>query len=191
MNGDLPERAAERRITLRQVVCYVSLVSIAAGVIFFWMLLRKPQLPPGDPDPEAAASFNAKILRLTAAQEARIPAEVRFTAAELNSQIQAWLKANPPPEGTATVKNGTVRLAGDRLVTVLAVNVKGVDLYLTVDGRLEFANHSARLVPLEVHIGSVPVPASWLAGKIDMHMELPDAITAVRVENGELVVEAD
>jgi hypothetical protein len=47
-----------------------------------------------------------------------------------------------------------------------------------------------RLIPSEVQVGSLPVPASWLAGRIDMHMEVPDAVTAMRIENGELVVQA-
>ena len=33
-------------------------------------------------------------------------------------------------------------------------------------------------------------PHPWFERKIDMHMELPEAVTAVRVENGDLVMEA-
>jgi hypothetical protein len=56
---------------------------------------------------------------------------------------------------------------------------------------LQFENHAVRLVPSDVHVGSLPVPVSWLEGKLDMHLEVPPSITALRVENSELVVRAD
>ena len=176
---------------MKKFVGYAALASLIAGLVVIWLLLRKPSTPFVEPSEAAAQSFNDTILRLTAAQELGLPAEARFTAPEINSQIQAWLKANPPPPGAATLKNGSVQFEGDRLTTVLALNVKGIDLYLSLRGHLALAKNTLRFIPAEARLGSLPVPVSWLEGKIDLHMELPEALTAVRVENGELVIEAD
>jgi hypothetical protein len=59
-----------------------------------------------------------------------------------------------------------------------------------VAGSLSFGNHAVRLIPAYVRVGSLPLPASWLEGKIDMHMEVPEAVTGMRLENSELVVQA-
>jgi len=176
---------------VKRMVKYLALASLIVSLVFLWMLLSKPALPPAEASAEAAASFAEKLARLTRAQELGMASEVHFTAAEINSQIQEWLKSNPPPDGGTAVKNGAVALEGDHLIAVLTLDVRGIDLYLTVDGRLTFAHHSVHLVPSEIHIGKVALPAAWFERKIDMHMELPEAVTAVRVENGELVVEAD
>ena len=175
---------------MRKVFGYAALASLLATLVFAWMLLRKPALPFPETNEEAAASFNDKIARLTSANEFGVPTELHLTSAEINSQIQQWLKANPQPPGTATMTNGAIHFDGDRMIVVLAFDVKGFDVYMTVDGHLDFANHAVRLVPAEVHIGSVPVPVSLLEGKIDLQMELPEAVTALRVEGGELVIEA-
>ncbi len=176
---------------MKKVVGYAALASLIAGLVMIWLLLRKPPTPFVEPTEAAAQSFNQKILRLTAADELGVPAEVRFTAPEINSQIQAWLKARPPSAGDATIKSAIVRLDGEKLIAVLATTVKGQDVYVTIGGHLDFSNRAVRLVPTEVRIGSVPVPASWMQGKIDMHMELPEGITGVRIENSELVVQTD
>lgn len=176
---------------MRKVFGYAALASLIATLVFVWMLLRKPALPFPETSQEAAASFNEKIMRLTSANEYGLPVEMHLTAAELNSQIQQTLKANPQPPGTATMTNGAIHFDGDRMIVLLAFDVKGFDVYMTVDGNLNFSNHAVRLVPAEVHIGSVPVPVSLLEGKIDLQMELPEAVTAIRIENGELVIEAN
>jgi hypothetical protein len=190
MNGELPAQPRNPWSAIKRVLRYAALASLVVSLVFLWILLSKPALPPAEASAEAAASFAEKLARLTRAHELGMASEVHFTAAEINSQIQEWLKTNPPPESGTTVRNGTVSLEDDRLIAVLTVEVRGIELYLTVDGRLNFANHSVRLVPSEIHIGKVAVPVAWFERKIDMHMELPEAVTAVRVESGELVIES-
>jgi hypothetical protein len=176
---------------LKRIIGYAALASLIACLVFVWMLLRKPPMPGTLRDPEAAQRFTEKVARLTLAHEQGIPSEIRLTEAEINSQIAEGLKAHPPPAGEGTVKGVTVRLEGEKLVAVLAMNVKGQDVYVTIGGNLNFSNRAVRLVPSEVRIGSVPVPVSWMESKIDMQMELPEGITGVRIENSELVVQAD
>jgi hypothetical protein len=175
---------------LRKIFRYLSIASLVIGLVMVWLVLRKPSLPPIETSADAARSFNEKLNQLTQAKEQGTPAEIRLTAAEINSEIQDGLRTHPPPAGPAVLKDAAVQLEGDKMVAFLTATVKGVELCVTVGGNLQFENHTVRLVPSEVHVGSLPVPASWLEGKLDMHMEVPPSITAMRVENGELVVQA-
>jgi hypothetical protein len=190
MNGKLSDQPPNPWSAIKRVLRYAALASLVTSLVFVWMLLSKPTLPPAEASAEAAASFAEKIARLTRAHELGAASEVHFTAAEINSQIQEWLKTSPPPDSGTTVKNGAVALEDDRLIAVLTLDVKGIELYLTVNGRLNFASHSVRLVPSEIRIGKVAAPVAWFERKIDMHMELPEAVAAIRVEHGELVIEA-
>jgi hypothetical protein len=191
MNGNLPERERTSRITFKKILGSLALASLICSLLVLGLLLRKPSIPDVEAAPAATQSFTDKVARLTLAHEQHIPSEIRLTEAEINSQIKDGLRAHPPPAGEAAIKGATVRFEGDKLVTVLAMNVKGRDIYITVGGHLNFADRAIKLVPSEVHIGSLPVPVSWMESKIDLHMELPEGITGMRVENGELVVEAD
>ena len=175
---------------MKKIAGYASLVCLVALLGLVWMLLRKPSLPFPEANDEAARSFNEKILRLTAANEYGMPVEMHFTSAEINSQIQQWLKANPQPPGTSTMTNGAIHFDGDRMIVLLAFKVRGFDVYMTIEGHLILTGHLARLEPAEVRIGSVPIPVSMLEGKVDLQMELPEAVTGVRVQDGELVIEA-
>ena len=175
---------------MRKVLGYAALVSLIASLLLVLMLLRKPALAFPETNDEAAASFNDKIARLTTADDYGVPSELHITSDELNSQIQQWLKANPPPAGAATMKNGAIHFNGDRMIVLLLFDVHGFDVYMTIDGNLMFANHLVRLYPTEVHIGRMSVPVALLEGKIDLQMGLPPAVTALRIENSELVIEA-
>jgi hypothetical protein len=98
------------------------------------------------------------------------------------------MKTPPPSSGPAALSAAKVSLQDPGLTTILTVNIKGVDLYLTMEGNLNFSNHIVRLEPTKTRVGSVPVPPSLLKGKIDIEMEVPESVTAFRVENNQLVV---
>jgi hypothetical protein len=190
MNCTGPPQNDGQGNSVRRILGYATLVSLIASLVLVLMLLRKPALTFPETSDEAAASFNDKIARLVTTNDYGVSSELHLTASELNSQIQQWLKANPPPAGGATMRNGAILLEGDRMMVVLLFDVHGFDVYMTIDGNLLFANHLVRLNPTEVHIGRVSVPVALLEGKIDLQMELPPAVTALRVENSELVIEA-
>jgi hypothetical protein len=174
----------------KRIIRIISWSLLALTLVSILLALRKPSFPTVEVSAQAVRSFDEKMSRLAQAQEQRVPGEIRLAEAEINSKIQESLEDNPPPAGAVTLKGATVHLEGEHLRTMLTVNAKGVALHVTVAGSLGFSNHSVRLIPSEVGVGSLPLPASWLEGKIDMHMEVPEAITAMRVENGELVVQA-
>jgi hypothetical protein len=174
----------------KRIIRVVGLILLVLSLISILLVLRKPAVAGVETSADASRSFDEKMARLVQAQEQRLPGEIRLTEAEINSKIQEGLRDNPPPTGAVTLKGATVRLEGEKLLTMLTVNAKGINLYVTVGGSLGFSNHIVRVIPSEVRVGSLPVPVSWLAGKIDMHMEVPGAVTGMRIENSELVVQA-
>jgi hypothetical protein len=174
----------------KRIIRVISWSLPALTLVSILLALRKPSFPTVEVSAQAVRSFDEKMGRLAQAQEQRMPGEIRLTEAEINSKIQEGLQRNPPPVGAVTLKEARVHLEGEKLLTMLKVNMKGVDLHLTVAGSLSFGNHAVRLIPAYVRVGSLPLPASWLEGKIDMHKEVPEAVTGMRLENSELVVQA-
>jgi hypothetical protein len=188
MNGEAPELHSDRGRLLKQVLKYAALACLVASAAAIWLLLRKPSLPTEDPSPDAARSFTEKVTQLTLAHEEGFAGEIRLTEAEINSQIAEGLKDHPPPAGAAGLKGAKVHLEGDRLITLLTMTMRGRDVYVTVGGKLRFADHAVRLIPSEVRVGSFPLPVSWVKNRIDIRMEVPETISSVRLEGGELVV---
>ncbi len=174
---------------MKKIVRALVIILLIVGMVQLWMLLRKPSMPAAEPSPEAARSFDRKLNDLLLASEQGMPGEVRFTEAELNSKILANLLDSPMPTGAAKLRAAAVHMEGDKLRALLTVDLKGVDLYVTLGGKLRFKNRVVALVPSQVEVGTHPLPASMLAGRLDVSMEVPAAVTNVRVENGELVVE--
>jgi len=175
---------------VKRIFRYIAVGLVVASLILLWLLLRRPSMPTAEASAEAAKSFDEKMASLAQAQEQQVPGEIRLTEAEINSKIQEGLKNNPPPAGAVTLKGAVVHLEGDKLRTMLTVNVKGIELVVTVGGSLDFSQHTIRLIPSEVRLGSLPVPASLMKDRIDMQMQVPASVAAMRIENGELVVQA-
>jgi hypothetical protein len=174
----------------KKIIRIISWSLLALTLITVLLALRKPGGFPVETSAEAAKSFDDKMASLAQAQEQQVPGEIRLTEAEINSKIQEGLKNNPPPAGAVTLKGAVVHLEGDKLRTMLTVNVKGIELVVTVGGSLDFSQHTVRLIPSEVRLGSLPVPASLMKDRIDMQMQVPASVAAMRIENGELVVQA-
>jgi hypothetical protein len=174
---------------MKKVVRAIVIILLIVSLVQIWLMLRKPSMPAAEPSPEAAQSFDRKLNELILASEQGTPGEVRLTEAELNSKIQGYLRESPMAAGAATLKAATVHMEGDKLQALLTVDFKGVDLYLTLGGNLSFKDHLVKLVPSNVKVGSHPLPASLLAGRLDLSLAVPEAVSGIRVENGELVVE--
>lgn len=175
---------------VKRIFRYIAVGLVVASLILLWLLLRRPSMPTAEASAEAAKSFDEKMASLAQAQEQQVPGEIRLTEVEINSKIQEGLKNNPPPAGAVTLKGAVVHLEGDKLRTMLTVNVKGIELVVTVGGSLDFSQHTVRLIPSEVRLGSLPVPASLMKDRIDMQMQVPASVATMRIENGELVVQA-
>ncbi len=175
---------------LRKIIWYSTLLSLVLTVVLVVMMLKKPSIPSLESGPEALKSCEEKLATLAQTGPASAPREIRLTSEELNAEVRKSITGTPQPQGPATLKQATVYLDGDQIVGVFDVEMKGVDLYLTVRGGLAFENHTARLLPDRVKLGTLPIPVSWLQGKLNMTTDLPENVTGLRVENSELVVQA-
>lgn len=167
-------------------------------VISIWLVLRRPGGPPPKVDPQAARSFDQKVQELVEAHARGRPVEVRMTEEEVNSEVHQ-IMAGVAASGPASLRDVSVRLRGDRLVSVLTINVLGLNVYITLGGTLSEQNQRLQFDLTEVKMGSMPAPASVvgpvLREKLESPasremMQLPEFVNNLRVENGELVVES-
>jgi len=183
----------------RKIYRVISWGLLALTLWSLLLMLRKPSLPPVEASAQAAKSFDSKLSQLEEAHHQGVPQDIQITETELNSKLQESLESGAAPTGAVSVKAATVRLEGDRLTGTFTVNVSGKDLYLTMSGNLSARNDSLEFKPTEMLIGTLPVPLSLvestLRKKLDSpemreRMKLPDSIKGLRIENGELILQA-
>lgn len=196
----------------------ISLVLLMGLVIALYLALKKPAAPAAKPATEIAAnaeSFQVKVNQLAEARaDGQTGSEVRVTGEEVAA---ALTQANPPqPSDDGERLRSTVAdkvSAGNRalereslhdpVVTFeddvvrgqFATEVAGQTIYLTVAGHLGAKDGYATFDPTEFKIGELTVPVSLVNPALQKkmaeqrdRMKLPDFISDVRVENGELVV---
>jgi len=170
---------------------------LALTLISVLLTLRRPSLPPAETSAEAAKSFDQKLGELAQAHAAGTPSEVHITAVELNSKLAEGL-SGAAAEGPASLKTATVQLSGDRLAATFLVNLRGIDVCLTLGGHLAATNGSIEFHPTDVKLGSLPVPVALVQSTLRdrlgspearERLKLPEFIKDVRIENGELVIQ--
>lgn len=164
-----------------------------------------------------AQSFQAKVDQLQEAQaQGQSGSEVHLTANEIGAAIaQAAVPASTTPAAAPSSGNSAGPLAGLAAGAVEATNVEepvisferdivrgqfvsevaGKKLYITVAGHLGAKDGYATFEPTEFKLGDLSVPVSLVNSKLQKKMmeqrdrlKLPDFVSDVRVENGELVV---
>src|SRR5262249_39072287 len=123
-----------------------------------------------------AQSFDQKIAVIEAArQENGVPAEVRFTSAEVSAEVAQSLGSVPPanvgttrPASTDTVvapgdvqiKGYQVKLEGDVARGQFVANVAGKDLWVTLGGHLGSEGGYVTFDPTEFKVGEFSIPIS-------------------------------
>ncbi len=138
--------------------------------------------------PQAGQQSSADMMQKWAAlEDAHLrgeKAEVRFTAAEISSALD---------------QPAQLEFTGDRITGQLASEIQGHKVYVTVRGRLSASNGYINFQPDEVHIGNMPVPVTLLNGSLQKKLQepatreklkLPEYISDLRIEDGQLVVQA-
>ncbi len=182
----------------KKIYSIVSWSLLVLTLICFFLVLRKPSLPTIEVSMEAANSFDQKLSQLREAHRHGAPQEIRITEAELNSKLQESLQNREASGGPATLKAAAIHLQGDRLQGVFTVNVRGIDLYVTLGANLAASNGSLEFKPTDVRMGRLPVPLVLvkytLRGRLTSpemreRMRLPNSVKDVRIENGELVLQ--
>ena len=142
--------------------------------------------------------------------------EVRLTGDEIGAAIAQAERALPAPDQapgsaapsadtsaavapssveTVNVEEPIISFEGDIVRGQFVTEVAGKKTYVTVAGHLGSKNGYATFEPTEFKVGDLKVPVSLVNDALQKKMleqqdrlKLPDFVSDVRVENGELVV---
>ena len=196
---------------------------LAILIIVVMVMLKKP-VPPApfvqvSPQVAAAsaASFDSKLNELERAREGGYAAEVRLSSEELNSafqrsqgqlpQVSAPSSGNVSPAAPAPsqqpekappqVKSMQFTMLGDQVVGQFVVQRYGMDIYVTLAGKLSSQDGYVGLKPSLFKVGDLNVPISWVDSTLQSKLadpenrdklKLPPFVSDIHVENGELVI---
>lgn len=95
------------------------------------------------------------------------------------------------------VKDPQVIFEGDEVKGQFAANVYGKDVFVTLSGHLSAKDGYATFQPTSFKIGSMPVPISMVQAQVDKKLseretreklKLPEFVSDLKIENGQLVV---
>ncbi len=194
----------------------ISAATLLTSVIAIFLVLKKPQ-PVAHAQPAAAAAANAqsfqdKLQQLDAMkQPGQAPAEVHLSSDEVSAAIaqaagtisvEAGSSRTPlssPQVDIATgqpeVKDYQVNFEGDIARGQFLTQVAGKDVWVTLAGHLGSNDGYATFVPTEFKVGDLNVPVSLVNDALQKRLaeqrdrlRLPDNVSAIKVENGELVM---
>jgi hypothetical protein len=198
------------QITRKRVITAVVLTT---STITTYQLLSKPQ-PIAEPQPteqvrQNAQAFDQKLEALEAPKAPESPpVEVRFTSDEVSAEMAESSGAVSPPPGAATpspnapisqgdvqIKGYQVKLDGNVARGQFLAQIAGKDVYITLAGHLGSQGGYVTFDPTEFKIGELSIPVSLvntalqkkLAEQRDQ-LKLPDGISSLRVEDGQLVI---
>jgi len=194
-------------------------------VFFIFIALRRPAAPAPPVPPEAAKAnaqaFTDKLQDLANAHGRGEPAEARFDADEVNSEIAQSMAegsaqpavehaSTPPASSTQpqvtpqseveqgvpvrTVQVGFVR---DEVTGQFATQIYGKDVYITISGKLGSKEGYVTFDPTGFKFGDLEIPVSWVNDALQKKLaepvnheklKLPEFVSSLHVENGELVI---
>jgi len=162
-----------------------------------------------------AQSFEQKLAQFEAPRtEGSDPSEVHFSSDEVSAELLQSMGAAPahapaakPVSSTPTspdapigsgevqVKDYQVKLEGDVARGQFVTQVAGKDLYVTVAGHLGSQDGYVTFDPTEFKVGEMSIPISLVNSTLQKklaeqreQLKLPDGISSLHVENGELVI---
>ena len=200
------------KITFSRIISIASLLLATTALI---LALRKPA-PVAIPQAPAAVAANAqsfqnKVDQLAQAQaDGQSGAEVHLTPGEVNAAILQASGAAPAASGSSVDVNAPIAAGevdaqslgepivsfdGDQIKGQFLSEVGGKKVYVTIAGRLGTKDGYASFDPTEFKIGDLNVPVSLVNDALQKKMleqrdrlKLPDYVSDIHVENGELVV---
>lgn len=163
-----------------------------------------------------AQSFDQKLEQLQAARQAGSPpAEVHFTSDEVSAEMAQSMgavpstpAASPKPvnavpsspdsevsPGQVEVKDYQVKLEGDVAHGQFLTKIAGKDIYVTLAGHLGSQDGYVTFDPTEFKVGDLSIPVSLVNTALQKklseqrdQLKLPEGVSSLRIENGELVI---
>jgi len=205
------------RLTGRRIFTAVMLVG-AAITVYQVMSKPQPVATPltASAARENAQAFDQKLEQLSAPRSAGSgPSEVHFTSDEVSAEMaqsMGAVPASPPSQakpvsaapgspdavvgpGEVQVTSYRVKLEGDVAHGQFLTQVAGKDIYVTLAGHLGSQDGYVTFDPTEFKVGDLSIPVSMVNSALQKklaeqkeQLKLPDGVSALRVENGELVI---
>lgn len=190
-------------------------LSLATTVGVLLLILHQTPPVPIQTDPQAAQRLTEKMAYLHMAMQAGSPHTLSLDESELNqwmrenvaiaSAHQAQQAGMPFPAGheptvqevQSALKDVRMNLMGNQLRAYALFVLYGKEISLQLDGMIETHDGYVRLKPTAGKLGSLPIPSSTLEHVVQQlfdspqnrdKFQLPPQVTAIRVENGRLVM---
>ena len=186
---------------------------LAAAIITVGLMLKHPRRIVTQQISAAqvasnANSFQSKLTDLEQAhQQGQTGVEARITSEEIAA---AFTASNPQSAQMAALSSETgasaeqvplkdqqVLLDGDQVKSQFTTQIAGKDMVVTLSGQVASKDGYVDFVPTSFEIGSMPVPISIVQQQVRKklsdpatreHLKLPDFVSDVRIENGQLVI---
>ena len=195
----------KRPIPVRRIISATTLIVLMGA---FTLAVKKP-VPVSVPQSaaartEKAQSFETKMSQLEQAQaEGRSGAEIRLTADEIRAAFAQPTASNTSPaevpvsagEGLPTIEAPQVSFEGDVVRGQFVTVMSGKKVYVTVNGRLGAKDGYATFEPTGFKVGDLTIPVSLVNNALQKKLieerdklKLPDYISDLKIENGELVI---
>jgi hypothetical protein len=193
-----------RKVPVRKIVSGIMLLGLAVVIA---LMLKKPPTVAVLLGPERKAvnaqSFQQKIETLAQAQTDGSGSEVRFTAEEVRAGFSSEPESKQAPLTPESVVEGDIPRVSEPQVSFEGNLVKGQfvtelygkKVYVTVNGHLGSKGGYATFEPTEFKVGDLEIPVSLVRDQLQKKMaedreklKLPEYVSEIRIENGELVV---
>lgn len=189
-------------------------VVLAALIVVIVLLVKKPQPVAASMTQierrEKLQDFDSKLEDLAASRQRGDIAEAQFTAAEINAMFQERTAAQPPArelpsrnetivasEQPPEIRTAQVSFQDDQVTGQFVTDLYGKDVYVTVSGKLGVTRGYVTFDPTAFKIGDMPVPVSLVNSRLQSKLrepenheklKLPDYVSDLRVEQGQLVM---
>lgn len=189
-------------------------IILAALIVVIVLLLKKPQPVAASMTRaerrEKLQDFDSKLQDLESSRQRGDIAEAQFTAAEINAMFQERTAVKPSPveapsrnETAVTsdqppeIRTAQVSFQNDQVIGQFVTNLYGKDVYVTVCGKLGVSGGYVTFDPTAFKIGDMPVPVSLVNSRLQSKLQdpenheklkLPDYVSDLRVEQGQLVM---
>jgi hypothetical protein len=202
---------------LDRIISVATLASSLIAIVLV-LKKPQPVAPPMAPAVAAAnvQSFEEKIQQLDQPKGPGKPSpEVRLSSDEVSAAVAEAMGATPAPTqmpgtlpaavpssadaviapGQPEVKDYQVSLDGDVARGQFLTQIAGKDVYVTLAGHLNSKDGYATFDPTEFKVGDLDIPISLVNDALQKklveqrdRLKLPDNVSGIKVENGELVL---
>jgi hypothetical protein len=204
------------KIKLDRVISIATLtVSVAALVL---VLRKPQPVAPALPPADVAANAQSYQSKIEQLEQPKVPgqtSEVRLNAREVNAAIAQAAGALSGAStvtsasssggakdlsgdlgaGEPDIKDYRVNFEGDVAKGQFLTRIAGKDVWVTLEGHLSSKDGYATLEPTKIKVGDLEIPVSLVNDQLQKRLmeqrdrlKLPESVSGVKVENGEVVL---